>query len=189
MGWTFTHGETKKSLIQDRCKGWHTQAAKGISLAKCVRGNILWIVWEVTRKDTDQVGRFIECDILGSDGAFGWGYKDMEESMGPCYYSCPIKFLDMVQEDGTGNTSEKWREEVRKHAAQVNRKVKVGEMFKLSDGRVLTVLTVRPLRVSVNGFGTFRCSRRILTTPHQVLCVKDVIGSSCPECNENHTRA
>ena len=88
----------------------------------------------------------------------------MEESMHPYFYSCPIKFLDMVPEDGTGNTHAVWRERVREHAARVHRKVKAGERF-LHRGQVLTVIKVRPLRVSVNGAGAYRCSRSLLQTP------------------------
>jgi hypothetical protein len=38
----------------------------------------------------------------------GWGYKDLDESMGPYYFSCPLKYLDMVPIDRYGGNAE-WR--------------------------------------------------------------------------------
>lgn len=163
MGWDFTGGATKKDIIRECCKTQENDHGKWETLAHCVRGNVLWSVKQVTVKATGKTTRFIMCDLLGLEKGFGWGYKDIDESMGPCYYSCPLSFLDMAPEDGTGNTNPGWREQVRAYAAQTHRKVKRGEMYKLSDGRILTVLSLRPLRVSVNLLGVFRCSRKLLT--------------------------
>lgn len=174
MGWDFKQFASKKDIIRERCKLQENEHGKWETLAHCVRGNVLWSVKQVTVKTTGKTTRFIMCDLLGAEKGFGWGYKDMDESMGPCYYSCPLSFLDMAPEDGTGNTNPTWREQVRAYAAQAHRKVQVGEMYTLEDGRVLTVLTVRPLRVSVNLFGVFRCSRKLLTDRVETVQIRRV---------------
>jgi hypothetical protein len=133
MGWLFTPGSTLKSQIAERTKGWQHVTPDGMtvnstSLAHCYRGGafsgVLWTVWERTfEKNGQQVRpteRWIGCDLLQfSKHDLGWGYKDMEESMGPYFYSCPLKYLDMVPQVA----SESWREGVRQyHARQLEKR-------------------------------------------------------------------
>ncbi|WP_240754701.1 hypothetical protein [Parasulfuritortus cantonensis] len=54
----------------------------------------------------------------------GWGYKDLCESMGPYYYTCPLSYLDMVP---VANAD--WRGQVRAWHAARNRKVDVGDVL------------------------------------------------------------
>ena len=61
--------------------------------------------------------RWITCDLLRYQMGYGWGYKDMEESMHPCYYSCPLGYLDMVPIDQYGG-NDQWREAVKVHHAR-----------------------------------------------------------------------
>lgn len=125
MGWLFKPGSSRKSLLAERIEGWQHTTQDGMTvtstcLAHCYRGGsfsgVLWTVWERTfEKDGEQsqpTERWIGCDLLQySRGDEGWGYKDMEESMGPYYYSCPLKYLDLVPEVA----NEDWREGVRQH--------------------------------------------------------------------------
>lgn len=128
MGWLFKSGSNRQGLIEERTKGWEHVTADNMTvtskcLAHCYRGNVfsgvLWTVWERTfEKDGEQVQpteRRIGCDLLQySKADEGWGYKDMEESMHPYYYSCPLRYLDMVPEVA----SEEWRRGVREHHAR-----------------------------------------------------------------------
>jgi len=41
--------------------------------------------------------RWIGCDLLRSHKDFGWGDKDLDESIGPYFSSCPLKYLDLVR--------------------------------------------------------------------------------------------
>ncbi len=129
MGWLFKAGSTRRELIAERTKDWATDGPEGITvttacLAHCYRGNtysgVLWAVWERTFiKDGEPVKpveRWITCDLLRYQRDNGWGYKDMDESMHPYYYSCPIKYLGMVPTDQYGGNAE-WRESVRAHHA------------------------------------------------------------------------
>ena len=134
MGWLITAGATKSDVIRDciRMQGWG-EGREGGAIEHCVRGNVLWTVHVIRDVATKaEVQRFIGCFLLRSDPGYGWGYKDIEESMGPCYYSCPLGYLDMVRcpEDTPSSYAKAWREKVRQyHASHI----------KLSDGLRLRI--------------------------------------------------
>jgi hypothetical protein len=80
--------------------------------------------------------RWIGCDILQYDKKDScWGYKDMEESSGPNYYSCPLGYLDITPQSKS-EFAGKWREEVRKYHAErkPSFKPKVGDYVILKEG-------------------------------------------------------
>lgn len=126
MGWLFKCGATRRDLIEERIESWETTSGEMLvqssCLAHCYRGGhfsgVLWSVWERTfttdGAEAQPTERWIQCDLLQYQRDYGWGYKDMEESMGPYYYSCPKKYLDMVPLDRYGGNAE-WREEVKRH--------------------------------------------------------------------------
>ena len=124
MGW-LSGWKDRKSLIKHL-----TESQKGVNpavlfetLTHCARGNVLWKV--VTISDVQPNGekverdRFIECDLLGRCGG-DWGYKDMTESMGPCYYTCPLSYLEMVPCPENSQWAKEWREKVRQQASVVH---------------------------------------------------------------------
>lgn len=110
MGWYYTYGAAKQDIISELLQGWETDKAKVHTLASSVKGNVLWTVKEYLDKESGGIKRYICCDLLG-DGGDGWGYKPMDESMGPLYYDCPLHYLNMVPDPGGFATS--WREKVR----------------------------------------------------------------------------
>lgn len=132
MGWTFIKSFTPRELINDRIQDWtDTRDGREIVatlLAYEVVGNCLWKAWEHRVTEADgvvRIDRWIGLDLLD----FGrGGYKPMEESMGPYYYSCPLAYLDMAP---VANAN--WREGVRRHH-ELN-----GSRLVLNDGRVLNV--------------------------------------------------
>jgi hypothetical protein len=85
-----------------------------------LRGNVLWSVVELTAKvegvhrdlAPGQSLRYIRCDLLERSGN-QWGYKPLEESMHPYYYSCPLSYLDLAPEQ-----SADWRAGVRAYHAR-----------------------------------------------------------------------
>lgn len=82
------------------------------TLRKFTSGNVLWTVHEYG-KAGEPLKRFIGCYLLGRAGG-RWGYKPMEESMGPYYYSCPLAYLEMVPPpEGLGPEITAWRDKVR----------------------------------------------------------------------------
>ena len=109
MGWLFSNGwSTKKELIDYLCRseGGHK------TLKKSIRGNRLWILQEY-QKDGAPV-RYIVLMLMGKhpDG-YGWGYKDIDESMGPYEVDCPLSYLDDLT-PAANDYSRDWRSAVRK---------------------------------------------------------------------------
>lgn len=88
-------------------------------LADRVVGNHYWAAIEVAS------GRKLIFLALMSSGGkdMGWGYKDMTEDSGPCYYDCPLSLLDMTDEPTSGYAAE-WRTKVRAHHATKKAKAK-----------------------------------------------------------------
>jgi hypothetical protein len=137
MGWTHTEGATRADVINYLTRdGIFGEGAK--CLKKATRGNVLWAVIEVKPDD-----RFILCALLSCEKGFGWGYKDMTESMHPYYYSCPVSFLEMVPV-----ACQPWRDGVLAAAAKARRKFKVGVWYTLPGRRPnkVRIESVSPLR-------------------------------------------
>lgn len=159
MGWLFCY-DSKKALIADRVKTYEDDNMKLVTLAHAIRGNCLWMVKEVTAKKANTTERFIELDLMQKNGSIpgcAWGYKDMEEAMGPYYYSCPLSYLDMAPE-----TCPRWREGVREHAKDTSRKLELGATYGMRNCNLasIRISSLRPLR----GYGSdgrlYRFSRR-----------------------------
>jgi len=106
MGWLMKRGYTRSMIIDHLTQTEESEKTRYRTIAHCLRGNVLWSVVEITSKvdglrlvntrlATGQSKHFIACHLLARS-EYGWGYKDMEESMHPYYYTCPIKYLEMV---------------------------------------------------------------------------------------------
>ncbi|HEP8940040.1 TPA: hypothetical protein VDU81_004134 [Pseudomonas aeruginosa] len=119
MGWlyfSYSRSELIHHLIQPED---HPQASIRV-IAHTLRGNVLWSVVEITAKvkgvhkdlAPGESLRYIRCDLLQRSGD-QWGYKGMDESVHPLYYTCPLGYLDM-----TPVQSPEWREHVRAYHAQ-----------------------------------------------------------------------
>lgn len=167
MGWLFTQDQTKKELIAHLTKTEENDDRIMSTVAKCVRGHVLWVVYEVYIKAQKQTERFIGCNLMkvdyNPDGSFyGWGYKDMTESMGPAYYSCPLKYLDITPLPKS-EYAEGWREQVRAYHAKVSRKFKVGDTVTLPFCQIptATLVSLRPL-IGVYGGGRYRIKKRYI---------------------------
>ena len=122
MGWT-SGNMTRSDIISEMTQGYNNDATtRVVTLRKCTSGNTLWLVkaTEIFVEDAWvelAESRWIGCVLMQKYGKFEWGYKCLEESMGPSQVSCPLAYLDMVPEP-THNYN--WRESVRAYWA--NRK-------------------------------------------------------------------
>ena len=126
MGWTYyrqpgeTAEEQKRYLINELTRD--TDEREGseyffrITDHHCGRDNVLWMVIEAQRKADDKKFRYIGCTLLDYQSR-QWGYKEMDEAVGPAYYSCPLAFLDLAPEDNLppefeGSFAKSWRKKV-----------------------------------------------------------------------------
>ncbi len=118
MGWSFSCDSrvTKQDTINECSKGWETENCKVECLAKSVRGNELWVVFQSTVKKTGKIDKGIVLFLLSRQGGT-WGYKDITEGMGPYYFKCPITFLKMTA-DYPELQNKTWREGVKEYHAK-----------------------------------------------------------------------
>lgn len=130
MGWLFSERWLKrKDLIE------HLVNGNGVKTLKhCCVGNHLWCVHET--KYGHNTIRYIclymmqgptrRKDYDGRDKDW-WGYKDVDESMGPCATSCPESYLTFCTAP-ENQWAYEWRQRIyAKHAARRARpKIVVG---------------------------------------------------------------
>jgi hypothetical protein len=155
MGWLYPyHTTTKKLLVEDVLAGWKRSEGIVHATKSCKDG--LWML--VTPKGYDKpiIGLYLMQRASGL-----WGYKDMDESMHPYYYNCPLDWLDKAQEMNV-----EWRKGVRewhdkKHAIKDTiQKIRVNTTYKVNGswkygGMTLTelfVTSIRPARGVANGW-------------------------------------
>jgi hypothetical protein len=111
MGYDFTKGANKADIVKDILTGG-AKPTEYFAVAHRTVGRVLWVVWE--HESVDRNARFIGCYLLESQKGFGWGYKPMSESEGPCYYTCPLQFLEITPLPDSPFAAA-WREKVRHH--------------------------------------------------------------------------
>ena len=127
MGWYFSSG-SKQGLIRDLTKESRFSTSDGIEVIRqtldySLRGSVLYSVKTTTEIESGkELDRWIQIDLIKYDRSDKmWGYKPMEESMGPFYYDCPLKFLKMVPV-----VNQEWRNEVVRSTSK-RRKTNVGK--------------------------------------------------------------
>jgi hypothetical protein len=182
MGWLFKYGMKRAELIRERqatheWKGKDNTDIKDVVLASCYRGGRFSGVFYAVHERTETLGektateRWIEVTLMECKPIAGygpsWGYKDMEASMGPGNFSCPLGYLDMVpeklcatgcegckRESCSGLWERNWRANVRAyHAKRAAESAKVkglkkGQIVDLEEGcspRQLVIVSTRPL--------------------------------------------
>ena len=140
MGWLFhTTDYGKKAFIEERTGNSTHGDNKWECLAHSLKGNHLWKVIRYTNLAKNEVRTFVALDLIAKERNGGWGYKDMDESAGPYYVDCPLKFLNMSDEPTAEyQYAVEWRKKVREHHANKNSTSKVtlegGMKVKLNDG-------------------------------------------------------
>ena len=74
-------------------------------------------IYEPLPEDEQKVFAVVFLTSVDSKDYFNFAYKDMDESMGPCYYDCPKSILDLLSP--TDNEyALNWREKCRERIAK-----------------------------------------------------------------------
>lgn len=122
MGWLYSFS-TRQEMIDDltRPSSWGREGAEArrTCLASTYKGSP-WagVLYAVLRVDRQEDGEWVEGDpfilvaMLRHSNYGGnkmWGYKDMDESMHPYYYGCPLKYFDLVPQV----SCQEWRDQTR----------------------------------------------------------------------------
>lgn len=113
MGWLFT-SKSRDQLLRSLIADQETERMKAEVLDHQLAGEVLWSLVRVTAKEdgvldlrTGESIAYIRCDLL-QGSMDGWGYKSMDETVHPYYFSCPLRFLDAAPVQ-----SAEWRKSVR----------------------------------------------------------------------------
>lgn len=130
MGWTVEYGfRPRKEFIAGLVKPWTSKewdesgGARGVSsvcLKHLYRGaphkGVLYSLHENTYADGRKV-KFAVVWLLQLCRPYGWGYKDIEASMGPHHYAFPLSWLEGIDESGYAKG---WIAGVRQYWAERN---------------------------------------------------------------------
>jgi hypothetical protein len=116
MGWTYSWDWTSKQRIINNCIDW---GERYTTLNHSVKGKCLWVLLQYNEGER-KGDVFVALYLLSKDGA-EWGYKDMDDTVGPCYYNCPLTFVKSTQASGRtlSQSTLEWHEKVNAyHLAQ-----------------------------------------------------------------------
>lgn len=132
MGWTHCfdclrkpNGEIDRRRECDRLFTWEERderwnVTRGVRVVNSAMvGSVYYAAVEIRRpaKGIRKVGAVVclTCGRTRHDGT-AWGYKDMDETMGPCEDKCPVSILDLLTPTDSQWANE-WRDRCRKNAA------------------------------------------------------------------------
>ena len=129
MGWTFSESWQNKKELVAYLRSAERQGPNYEVLASSVVGNHHWYLAKNLVKGDVIIG--LDLMQAGTRAGphrkpSGWGYKDMDESVGPCYHDCPISYLNSVSPP-INQYSADWRKEL---VAAHQRKKQVSDIRK-----------------------------------------------------------
>ena len=149
MGWSYGYRQVSnvKEQIEQR-EGLFTTSAPGYSyrvVDSAIVGNTYYAaVFRTTPECPD--GYTFAAIILFRNPKSGFGYKDMDESVGPCEVACPLRILNKLtpldQMPGHGGYSAQWRDAVRQYHLDRSGRVATAKAFKAGD----TIKLTAPIR-------------------------------------------
>jgi len=161
MGWTFPMGASRSDVIEDLTREQITPLRTFRTLKKCFRGNTMYALHESEPVEGPTVRFLVVYLLQRHDG--DWGYKDMDESMEPYYYDCPVSYLDAATEP-TSERARQWRADVREKAAlRASKKPRKGEIWTLNGCRIphVKITSLKPLRGWAEG-SIYKIKRSLL---------------------------
>lgn len=131
MGWSFAYSPAFKKADQvAEFRGGGFWAAGIKVLDDAVVGNNYWALLE--RPDGSKT---IALNMMKGGGRnSGWGYKGLDETMGPYQYNCPLRLINAAGEPANENAAE-WRNKVREYWA--NQKERRAGALKPQPGMVV----------------------------------------------------
>ena len=134
MGWLIGW-HSRNELVKHLCEDNGV-----VTVKRFFSGNDMWTVQETKTGE-----RFICLYKIVGGRNQDWGYKDIDESMGPCETSCPLSFFDLVPCPDYGYAVE-FREQCRAAHARKYMKLAVGDTVRLTNGRKYRITSTRPLK-------------------------------------------
>lgn len=125
MGWVFTHHCLTKGALVEYLQRPDRFGRNQLIDARVV-GNHHWYLLSLPSGE-----RIIGLDLMaaGTRGEPGWGYKDLDESVGPTAVDCPLSLLKRAT-PAMFETARLWRAQVVKHHADRARRARLANSLK-----------------------------------------------------------
>lgn len=122
MGWTFSHateyknGRVDRKAECDKVINSQTETRTDTVLKSVMKGTTYYAAVETIKNGTREVWAAVFLTSSDKkDPYWNFGYKDMDETMGPYKYDCPARILDLLTP--TDNAAANyWRNECRRQA-------------------------------------------------------------------------
>jgi hypothetical protein len=135
MGWTYTHKDEGESVKEFFSREFgYANDKREVSLLDCavIRLREAYMAFKDVNlvNGTRQVFAVVCLLDYRPKDHWNFGYKDMDESMGPCYYNCPEKILRVLSPT-TNEYAIKWRKKCWKRLSRRKEiaKLKVGDIL------------------------------------------------------------
>jgi hypothetical protein len=106
MGWSYGYDNKCAKDVHKEILTGFAPGYKVLASASKAYGKRFWV-----KLETPTGERFIYLALVNGDKNNGWGYKGMDESMGPNEVDCPLKFLKDLSPP-QNEWSKNWREKV-----------------------------------------------------------------------------
>lgn len=150
MGWTSTDarfytadGKVNRKAECDALYTWEGEKTKNEVIKSSMRGSVYYAAVRTTDKTTGHSEVFAAVCLTSTrqDGGFNFGYKGMDEDMGPCEDDCPKGILVLLTDTGSKYANE-WRERCwakirdKKQNRQSLASIKIGEIIEFERGGV-----------------------------------------------------
>jgi hypothetical protein len=183
MGWMFTRKERGEPIIDFFRREFEYRKEDG-SYAKVLACRALldvaYLAVQVKRGDGESETFGVVCLIRhqakNRDG-FNFGYKDVEETCGPCETGCPAEILDLLSPTEHPFALE-WRAKCRERLARKKARPHLTKGCRLvfetpvrfSDGAEIAEFTVKDAKrlLLAHGGWDYRIARRCLEQPYSV---------------------
>lgn len=124
MGWSYTTKPRGQSVFQFFSDHWNREDKDGKGSFKvldcAVKGRTAYMACETIIDGVRQVFAAV-CLISYSKNVYNFGYKDMDESMGPYDCHCPASILEQLTPT-TNQYAVEWREKCKKNLLYQNKR-------------------------------------------------------------------
>ena len=127
MGWLYTYkpkGESMKEFFSKEFNGENSQVLD----VALINFREAYIAYQVG----DEVVALVCLVEFVQDSYYNLGYKSMDENMGPCYYNCPTRILEILTPTQNEYARE-WREACwQRHQERAAKKVANGDQVRFA---------------------------------------------------------
>ena len=110
MGWSYPYSTQSRAQLIAYLRR-PDRFGESLELVRaCATGSHHWYLVRVKATGMHWIG----LDLMQGSRGEGWGYKDLDESVGPCALDCPLAYLKAPHEPRDG-WALKWRQSVQDH--------------------------------------------------------------------------